>query len=125
MRAHGFERFTEGGRCRCTPDQQGASVCGETNQALGSIDKPHHLGLVFYDAVPGDEDVLGLEVAMDDALDGLLQRVECPRGRPVVFTGRVKESVERFRIAAVGRGRLHRAHAGLQGSDFLPAKHGS
>ena len=30
------------------------------------------------------------------AIEGLLQRVECPHGRPVVFTMRVKDAVERF-----------------------------
>ena len=29
-------------------------------------------------------------------IEGLLQRVECPRGRPVRFTLRVKNAVERF-----------------------------
>lgn len=29
-------------------------------------------------------------------IEGLLQRVECPRGRPVRFTLRVKDKVERF-----------------------------
>lgn len=32
----------------------------------------------------------------EEAIEGLLQRVECPRGRPVVFTMRVGKNVERF-----------------------------
>ena len=32
----------------------------------------------------------------EDAIEGLLQRVECPRGRPVRFTMRVQNKVERF-----------------------------
>lgn len=32
----------------------------------------------------------------ESVLEGLLQRVECPRGRPVRFTMRVGEKVERF-----------------------------
>jgi hypothetical protein len=36
------------------------------------------------------------------ALEGMLQRVECPRGRPVVFTMRVKDAVERFESPQLG-----------------------
>lgn len=32
----------------------------------------------------------------EEAIEGLLQRVECPRGRPVVFTMRAGKNVERF-----------------------------
>ena len=32
----------------------------------------------------------------ESVMIGLLQRVECPRGRPVRFTMRVKDAVERF-----------------------------
>lgn len=32
----------------------------------------------------------------EQAIEGLLQRVECPRGRPVVFTMRAGKNVERF-----------------------------
>ena len=32
----------------------------------------------------------------ESVIEGLLQRVECPRGRPVLFTLRVKSAVERF-----------------------------
>lgn len=32
----------------------------------------------------------------ESVIEGLLQRVECPRNRPVVFTVRVKSAVERF-----------------------------
>jgi hypothetical protein len=35
----------------------------------------------------------------ESALEGLLQRVECPRGRPVRFTMRVGDKVERFEAA--------------------------
>jgi hypothetical protein len=35
----------------------------------------------------------------ESALEGLLQRVECPRGRPVRFTMRVGDEVERFQAA--------------------------
>ena len=35
----------------------------------------------------------------ESAIEGLLQRVECPRGRPVRFTMRVGEKVERFEAA--------------------------
>jgi hypothetical protein len=35
-------------------------------------------------------------------IEGLLQRVECPRGRPVLFTLRVKNAVERFEAAKLG-----------------------
>lgn len=35
----------------------------------------------------------------ESAIEGLLQRVECPRGRPVRFTMRVGDKVERFEAA--------------------------
>jgi hypothetical protein len=35
----------------------------------------------------------------ESAIEGLLQRVECPRGRPVRFTMRVGDKVERFEVA--------------------------
>ena len=35
----------------------------------------------------------------ESAIEGLLQRVECPRGRPVRFTLRVGDKVERFEAA--------------------------
>jgi hypothetical protein len=35
-------------------------------------------------------------------IEGLLQRVECPRGRPVRFTLRVKDKVERFEARQLG-----------------------
>jgi hypothetical protein len=35
----------------------------------------------------------------ESAIEGLLQRVECPRGRPVRFTMRVGKKVERFEAA--------------------------
>jgi hypothetical protein len=35
----------------------------------------------------------------ESAIEGLLQRVECPRGRPVRFTMRVGDQVERFEAA--------------------------
>ena len=41
--------------------------------------------------------------ATDEAvIEGLLQRVDCPRGRPVRFTLRVKEAVERFEAPQLG-----------------------
>jgi hypothetical protein len=38
----------------------------------------------------------------ESAIEGLLQRVECPRGRPVRFTMRVGNKVERFEAARLG-----------------------
>jgi hypothetical protein len=35
----------------------------------------------------------------ESAIEGLLQRVECPRGRPVRFTMSVDDKVERFEAA--------------------------
>ena len=35
-------------------------------------------------------------------IEGLLQRVECPRGRPVRFTLRVEKKVERFEARRLG-----------------------
>jgi hypothetical protein len=32
----------------------------------------------------------------ETVVEGVLRRVECPRGRPVLFTLRVKDAVERF-----------------------------
>ena len=40
--------------------------------------------------------------AGESVIEGLLQRVECPHGRPVVFTLRVKTAVERFEAARLG-----------------------
>ena len=38
----------------------------------------------------------------ESVVEGLLQRVECPRGRPVRFTLRVKKAVERFEAPQLG-----------------------
>ena len=38
----------------------------------------------------------------ESAIEGLLQRVECPRGHPVRFTMRVGKKVERFEAARLG-----------------------
>jgi hypothetical protein len=38
----------------------------------------------------------------ESVIEGLLQRVECPRGRPVRFTLRVKDAVERFEAPQLG-----------------------
>ena len=38
----------------------------------------------------------------ESVIEGLLQRVECPRGRPVRFTLRVKKAVERFEAPRLG-----------------------
>jgi hypothetical protein len=38
----------------------------------------------------------------ESVMEGLLQRVECPRGRAVLFTLRVKDAVERFEAARLG-----------------------
>ena len=38
----------------------------------------------------------------ESVMEGLLQRVECPHNRPVVFTMRVKQAVERFEAPRLG-----------------------
>ncbi|MBA2301438.1 MAG: hypothetical protein H0W08_02245 [Acidobacteria bacterium] len=38
----------------------------------------------------------------ESVIEGLLQRVECPRARSVLFTLRVKDAVERFEAARLG-----------------------
>lgn len=38
----------------------------------------------------------------ESVVEGMLRRVECPRGRPVLFTLRVNDSVERFEAARLG-----------------------
>ena len=52
--------------------------------------------------LPADKPVYRKPGKGEAVIEGLLQRVECPRGQPVRFTLRVKDQVERFEAAQLG-----------------------
>ena len=55
----------------------------------------------------------------EERVEGLLQRVECPTGRPVTFVVKLKDRVAKYQAPRLDAVEIHRVQRRLQGPDVV------